>query len=109
LKSTRQPAGVPSIIYGLMALGSWWGLGMKRSVLVGGLTLGLLVLPIVIVATREACRHSSAIREASYAAGPRSAVVRYHLLPYSLGGLLREPSLRCRGRSGNGPLITIGL
>ena len=50
-------AGVPSIIYGLMALGLLvYGLHLGRSILVAGLTLGLLILPVVIVATREAIR-----------------------------------------------------
>jgi len=105
-------AGVPSIIYGLMALGLLvYGLGMKRSVLVGGLTLGLLVLPIVIVATREALRAiPSAIREASYAAGATKwQVVRYHLLPYSLGGIATGTIIAMSRAVGEtAPLITIG-
>src|SRR5207253_11212107 len=64
-------AGVPSIIYGLMALSLFgYVFGLHRTVLVGGMTLALLVLPIIIVATREALRAiPSAIREAAYAAG----------------------------------------
>jgi phosphate transport system permease protein len=64
-------AGVPSIIYGLMALSLFgYVFGLHRTVLVGGMTLALLVLPIIIVATREALRTiPSSIREAAYAAG----------------------------------------
>jgi phosphate transport system permease protein len=105
-------AGVPSIIYGLMALGLLvYGFGMKRSVLVGGITLGLLVLPIVIVATREALRAiPSAIREASFAAGATKwQVVRYHLLPYSLGGIATGTIIATSRAVGEtAPLITIG-
>ena len=64
-------AGVPSITFGLMALWLFrYLLGMPSSILVGGLTLALLILPIIIVATREALRSiPNSIREAAYAAG----------------------------------------
>lgn len=105
-------AGVPSIIYGLMALGFLvYGLGLARSILVGGLTLALLVLPIVIVATREALRSiPSAIREASFAAGATKwQVIRYHLLPYSLGGISTGAIIAMSRAVGEtAPLITIG-
>jgi phosphate transport system permease protein len=105
-------AGVPSIIYGLMALGFLvYGLGLKRSILVGGLTLALLVLPIVIVATREALRSiPAAIREAAFAAGATKwQVIRYHLLPYSLGGISTGAIIAMSRAVGEtAPLITIG-
>jgi phosphate transport system permease protein len=105
-------AGVPSIIYGLMALGLLvYGLGLSRSILVGGLTLGLLVLPIVIVATREALRSiPSAIREAAFAAGATKwQVVRFHLIPYSLGGIATGTIIAMSRAIGEtAPLITIG-
>jgi phosphate transport system permease protein len=105
-------AGVPSIIYGLMALGMLvYGLGLPRSILVGGLTLALLVLPIVIVATREALRSiPAAMREAAYAAGATKwQVVRYHLLPYSLGGIATGTIIAMSRAVGEtAPLITIG-
>jgi phosphate transport system permease protein len=105
-------AGVPSIIYGLMALGLLvYGLGLSRSILVGGLTLAMLVLPIVIVATREALRSiPSAIREASFAAGATKwQVIRYHLLPYSLGGISTGAIIAMSRAVGEtAPLITIG-
>ncbi|MCK7583498.1 MAG: ABC transporter permease subunit [Chromatiales bacterium] len=63
-------AGVPSIVYGLLALGLFvYQFGFGQSVLTAGLTLALLILPIVIVATREALRSvPEAIREAAYGA-----------------------------------------
>jgi phosphate transport system permease protein len=105
-------AGVPSIIYGLMALGLLvYGLGLSRSILVGGLTLGMLVLPIVIVTTREALRSiPSTIREAAFAAGATKwQVVRYHLVPYSLGGIATGTIIAMSRAVGEtAPLITIG-
>ncbi|MCU0877521.1 MAG: phosphate ABC transporter permease PstA [Pirellulaceae bacterium] len=109
-------AGVPSIIYGLMALGIFYGaaelgLGLKRGILLAGVTLGLLVLPIVIVTTREALRSiPSTIREAAYAAGATKwQVVRYHLVPYSLGGIATGTIIAMSRAVGEtAPLITIG-
>ena len=64
-------AGVPSIIYGLLALGLFvYGLGLGQTIIVAGLTLALLILPIIIVATREALRSIPLeIREAAYGLG----------------------------------------
>jgi len=64
-------AAVPSIIYGLLGLGIFVRqLGLGRSVLAGGATLALLVLPVVILSTREALRAvPSSLREGSYALG----------------------------------------
>ncbi len=64
-------AGVPSIVYGLMALGLFvYQLRLGHSILSAGLTLALLILPIVIVATRESIRAvPSSMREAAYALG----------------------------------------
>jgi phosphate transport system permease protein len=105
-------AGVPSITYGLMALWMFVYLfGLESSVLVGGLTLALLILPIIIVATREAVRaipHS--IREAAYAAGATKwQTIRYHLLPYSLGGIATGTIIAMSRAIGEtAPLIVIG-
>lgn len=105
-------AGVPSIIYGLMALGLLvYQFRLGRSVLVGGLTLALLVLPIVIVSTREAIRAIPGnIREAAYAAGATKwQVIRYHLIPYSLGGIATGTIIAMSRAIGEtAPLITIG-
>ena len=64
-------AGVPSIVYGLLALGLFvYQFGLGQSILTAGLTLALLILPVVIVATREAIRAIPiAIREGAYALG----------------------------------------
>ncbi len=68
-------AGVPSIVYGLLALGLFvYQFGLGQSILAAGLTLALLILPMVIVATREAIRSiPQGIREGAYALG-RDAV-----------------------------------
>jgi phosphate transport system permease protein len=84
-------AGVPSIIYGLLALGLFvYKFGLGESIAAAGLTLALLILPIVIVATREALRAvPRAIREAAYALGATHwEVTADHVLPYSTGGIL---------------------
>jgi phosphate transport system permease protein len=105
-------AGVPSIIYGLMALGLLvYQFKLGQSVMTGGLTLAFLILPIVIVATREALRTiPQGIREAAYALGSTKwQVVRHHLLPYSLGGTMTGIIIALSRAIGEtAPLITIG-
>jgi len=105
-------AGVPSIIWGLMSLGLLvYQLGLGRSILCAGLTLGLLVLPIVIVATRESIRAiPQEIRDASYALGASTwQTVRHHILPYSLSGILTGAIMAMSRAIGEtAPLITIG-
>jgi phosphate transport system permease protein len=105
-------AGVPSIVYGLLALGLFvYGLGFGQSVLSAGLTLGLLILPVVIVSTREAIRSVPvAMREAAYALGAtRWQTVRDHVLPYSTGGILTGVILGLSRAIGEtAPIITIG-
>lgn len=105
-------AGVPSIIYGLMALGLLvYQFRLGTSVLTGGITLAFLILPIVIVATREALRTiPQGIREAALAVGSTQwQVVRYHLLPYSTGGILTGIIIALSRAIGEtAPLITIG-
>jgi phosphate transport system permease protein len=105
-------AGVPSIVYGLMALGLFiYQLGMNRSTLAGGLTLACLILPIVIVATRESLRTIPGnIREAAFAIGASKwQVVSHHLLPYSAGGIATGVIIATsRALGETAPLITIG-
>lgn len=105
-------AGVPSIIYGLMALGLLvYQFRLGQSILTGGLTLAFLILPIVIVATREALRTiPQGIREAAYALGStRWQVVRHHLVPYSMGGTMTGIIIALSRAIGEtAPLITIG-
>jgi len=105
-------AGVPSIVYGLLALGLFvYQFGLGQSVLAAGLTLALLILPIVIVATREALRAvPKAIREAAYGLGAtRWEVTKDHVLPYSTGGILTGLILGLSRAIGEtAPIITIG-
>ena len=105
-------AGVPSILYGLMALGLFvYYFRFGQSILAGGLALACLVLPIVIVATRESLRSIPAtIREAAFALGAtRWQAVWHHLLPYSTGGIATGVILAMSRAIGeSAPLITIG-
>lgn len=105
-------AGVPSIVFGLMALGLFiYKLSLGQSVLTAGLTLALLILPVIIVATREAVRAIPlAIREAAYALGATKwQVVKDHIFPYSMGGILTGVIIALSRAIGEtAPLITIG-
>jgi phosphate transport system permease protein len=105
-------AGVPSIVYGLLALGLFvYQFGLGQSILTAGLTLALLILPVVIVATREAIRSiPQSIREGSYALGAtRWQTVRYHILPYSAPGILTGVIIgMARAIGETAPIITIG-
>jgi phosphate transport system permease protein len=105
-------AGVPSITFGLLAY--WFFcylLDFRPVVFVGGLTLAILVLPIIIVTSREALRAIPAsIREAAYAAGATKwQVIRFHVVPYSLGGILTGTIIALSRAIGEtAPLIAIG-
>ena len=105
-------AGVPSIIYGLLALGLFvYQFGFGQSILSAGLTLALLILPIVIVATREALRAvPGGIREAAYALGAtRWQMVSQHVVPYSAGGIMTGVIIGLSRAIGEtAPIITIG-
>jgi phosphate transport system permease protein len=84
-------AGVPSVIYGIIGLEILArALKMDRVLLTGALTMTLLILPMVIIAAREALRTvPDSIRQAAYAVGAtRWQVVRSHVLPYALPGIL---------------------
>jgi len=105
-------AAVPSIIYGLLGLGLFVrALQMGRSVLAGASTLALLVLPVIILATREALRAvPPSIREGSYALGATKwQTVWYQVLPVALPGILTGTILALSRAIGEtAPLITIG-
>lgn len=105
-------AGVPSIVYGLLALGLFvYVFGFGESILTGGLTLALLILPMVIMATREAIRAiPNSIREASYAVGATKwQTVKWHILPYSTGGITTGIIIGLSRAIGEtAPIITIG-
>ncbi|NJN86279.1 MAG: phosphate ABC transporter permease PstA [Leptolyngbyaceae cyanobacterium SL_7_1] len=108
-------AGIPSIIYGLLGLELFVRvlepITGGRSVLAGGLTLSLLIMPIVIVATREALRAvPSSIREGGYAlGGGRWQIVRRLVLPQAFSGILTGSILAMSRAIGEtASLITIG-
>jgi phosphate transport system permease protein len=105
-------AGVPSIIYGLLGLGVFVRtLGLGRSLLAGAATLALLVLPVVILTTREALRAvPKSLREGSYAlAATRWQTVWYQVLPVALPNILTGLILALSRAIGEtAPLITIG-
>lgn len=105
-------AGVPSIVYGLLALGLFvYQMNLGESVLTAGLTLGLLILPVVIVATREAIRSiPSSIREAAFAVGAtKGQAVAHHVVPYATPGILTGVIIGlARAIGETAPIITIG-
>jgi phosphate transport system permease protein len=105
-------AAVPSIIYGLLGLGLFVRMmGLGRSVLAGGATLALLVLPVVILSTREALRAvPTSIREGSYALGATKwQTIWSQVLPVAMPGILTGLILALSRAIGEtAPLITIG-
>jgi phosphate transport system permease protein len=105
-------AGVPSIVYGLLALGLFvYQFGFGQSILSAGLTLALLILPVVIVATREAIRSIPVgIREGAYALGATQwQVCKDHIVPYSSAGILTGIIIgMARAIGETAPIITIG-
>lgn len=108
-------AGVPSVIYGLLALGIFVNyLGSitgGKSLISGAMALSLLILPVIIIATREAVRSvPGKVREGAYALGAtRWEVVRDHVLPMSLPGALTGVILAIsRALGETAPLIVVG-
>lgn len=105
-------AGIPSITFGLMALGIFvYRFGLGQTIITAGMTLGLLVLPIIIVTTREAIRTiPSHIREASYSLGATKwQTIWNHILPYSSGGIMTGVVIALSRAIGEtAPLITVG-
>ena len=105
-------AGVPSIIYGLLALGVFvYGLGLGETILVAGMVLALLTLPVVIVATREAIRSiPQEVREGAYALGADQwQTVRMYILPAATPGILTGTIIGlARAIGETAPVITIG-
>lgn len=105
-------AGVPSIIYGLLGLQIFvYFFKLDRSVLAGALTLSLVVLPIVIVSTREALKAVPlSLREGSLALGAtKLQTIIYQVLPSAFSGILSGVILAMSRAIGEtAPLITIG-
>jgi phosphate transport system permease protein len=105
-------AGVPSIIYGLLALGLFvYGFGLGQTIAVAGMVLALLILPIIIVATREAIRSiPREVREGAFAVGAdKWQMVRMYLLPAARPGILTGVIVGLSRAIGEtAPIITIG-
>lgn len=105
-------AGVPSVVYGLLGLAVFVRtLGLGRSLLAGAATLALLVLPLVIIAAREALRAvPAAVREASLALGATKwQTIRHQVLPAALPGILTGVILAVARAAGEvAPLIVLG-
>lgn len=105
-------AGVPSIVYGLLGLEIFVrSIGLGRSVLAGGLTLALLILPIIIIAAQEAIRAvPPSIREAAFGLGATRWQTVWHLvLPQAMPGILTGMILAVSRAIGEtAPLIVMG-
>lgn len=105
-------AGVPSIIYGILGLALFVrGFSFERSILAGGLTMGLLVLPIVIIASQEALRAvPTSLRDGALALGAtRWQTIRGQILPVAFPGILTGVILALsRAMGETAPLIMIG-
>jgi phosphate transport system permease protein len=119
ITNIRNLAGVPSIVYGILglvvfvqALRSITGPEtFGRSFIAGGLTLTVLVLPIIILITMEALRAvPRSIREAAYGVGAtRWEVVRSHVLPYAAPGIFTGTILSlARAFGETAPLLLVG-
>ncbi len=105
-------AGVPSIVYGILGLAifvRYFSLG--RSVIAGALTLALLILPVIIIASQEAIKAVPvSLREASYGVGATKwQTIRHHIFPMALPGILTGTILSLSRAIGEtAPLIMIG-
>jgi phosphate transport system permease protein len=108
----RNLAGVPAIVYGLLGLAVFVTLlGLGKILIVGGLTLAILVLPIVVITTSEALRAvPTGIREAALGVGAtRWEMVRSHVLPYAAPGILTGTILSlARAFGETAPLLMVG-
>lgn len=105
-------SGVPSVVYGLLGLALFVEiLSIGRVLLAGALTMGLLILPIVIIASQEAIRSVPlGLRQAAYAVGAtRWQVVQHHVLPTAMPGILTGTILAVSRAVGEtAPLIVVG-
>lgn len=110
--SIANLAGVPSVVFGILGLALFVrAMALGKSILAASLTLALLTLPIVIVVAEEALRSvPRTVREAAFALGAsRWQVVRHHVLPYSMPGMLTGSILALsRSMGETAPLILIG-
>ena len=110
--NVRNLAGVPAIVYGLLGLAVFsTALGLGDILLAGGLTLTVLVLPIVVITTSEALQAvPGAIREAAFGVGAtRWETIRSHVLPYAAPGILTGTILSlARAFGETAPLLVVG-
>ena len=108
----RNLAGVPAIVFGLLGLAVFVTLlGLGNTLVAGGLTLAVLVLPVVVITTSEALRAvPNAIREAAFGVGAtRWETVRSHVLPYAAPGVLTGTILSlARAFGETAPIIMVG-
>jgi phosphate transport system permease protein len=111
----RNLAGVPSVVYGLLGLAIFVqllsGVTGGRTLMAGGLTMAVLVMPIVVITTAESLRAvPRSIREAGYGVGATKwQVIRYHVLPYAAPGILTGSILTLSRAFGEtAPLILAG-
>ena len=108
----RNLAGVPSIVYGLLGLAVFVStLGLGKTLVAGGLTLAVLVLPISVITTSEALRAvPSSIREAAFGVGAtRWETIRSHVVPYAAPGILTGTILSlARAFGETAPLLMVG-
>ncbi len=119
--TVRNLAGVPSIVYGLLGLAVFvplvdriglGGVSHGRNVIAAGITMAVLVLPIVIITSAEAIRAvPQTIREAGFGVGAtRWEVIRHHVLPSALPGILTGTVLTlARALGETAPLLVIGV
>jgi phosphate transport system permease protein len=105
-------AGVPSIVYGIIGLAVFVRLfGMERSLIAGACTMSLLILPVIIIASREAIKSVALeLRHASYALGAtRWQTIRYHVLPSAFPGIITGVILAVSRAIGEtAPLLIVG-
>ena len=105
-------AGVPSIVYGILGLALFVRFfHLERSVVAGALTMSLLILPVIIIASKEAIKAvPQSLRQAAYAVGATPwQVIRHHVLPSALPGVLTGVILALSRAIGEtAPLIMIG-
>lgn len=111
----RNLAGVPSIVYGILGFAifvkTFSGITGGRSVIAAGVTLAILVLPLIIITSAEAVRAvPDGIREAGFGVGAtRWEVIRSHVLPYAAPGIITGTILSLARALGEAaPLILIG-
>jgi phosphate transport system permease protein len=105
-------AGIPSIVYGLLGLGVFVSLlALGRTVISGALTMALLILPVIIIASQEAIRAvPPSLREAAFALGAtRWQVARDHVIPAAMPGILTGIILSIsRAMGETAPLLVVG-